>query len=189
MMHVFQYDAHEWTCGDRNDVHYCSHETLYGYKYLIHLTLITISHYFTFSLRVFSLLLLATMEDKRESKSSCSPFKEGSSPPSSVSTPLPVTSGSPPPPGSHSEVSSRHPCQLVLEQGGPSKKISVVDLSSSSDEEDLILDITRGAEFTKNYLATSTMSSLDHSSTARSSSSMTPMRKKRRCARRMPKPR
>jgi hypothetical protein len=118
------------------------------------------------------------MEDKRKSKCSCSPFKEGSSPLSSVSTPLPVTSGSPPPPGSHSEVSSRHPYQLVLEQGGPSKKISVVDLSYSSDEEDLIPDITRGAEFTKNYLATSTMSSLDHSSTARSSSSTTLMRKK-----------
>jgi hypothetical protein len=37
----------------------------------------------------------------------------------------------------------------VLEQGAPSKKVPVVDLSSSSDEEGLILDTSRDEEFTK----------------------------------------
>jgi hypothetical protein len=60
-----------------------------------------------------------------------------------------VPSGSPPPPGSLSEVSSRHPYPPVFEQGRPSKKILVVDHSSSSDEKDLIPDITWDAEFTK----------------------------------------
>jgi hypothetical protein len=53
MMHNFQCDAHEWAHGDRNDAHYCSTVMLYNYKYLICLALITVSHSFAFSLRVF----------------------------------------------------------------------------------------------------------------------------------------
>jgi hypothetical protein len=37
----------------------------------------------------------------------------------------------------------------MFEQGGPSEKVPVVDLSSSSDEECLIPDILRDGEFTK----------------------------------------
>jgi hypothetical protein len=53
MMHEFQRDTHEWARGDRNDVRYCSAVTLPGYKYLLHLVPITISHSFTSLLRVF----------------------------------------------------------------------------------------------------------------------------------------
>jgi hypothetical protein len=49
---------------------------------------------------------------------------------------------------SPSEVSSHRHYSLVFEQGGPSEKIPVVDLSSSSDEEDLI-PYTSWDEFTK----------------------------------------
>jgi hypothetical protein len=49
MMHGFQCDTHR----DQNDTRYCSIVTLHGYKYLLHLALITISHSFGFSLRVF----------------------------------------------------------------------------------------------------------------------------------------
>jgi hypothetical protein len=44
-------------------------------------------------------------------------------------------------------VSSRRPRSPVLEQGGPSEKAPVVDLSSSSNEEDLIPDTSRDFEF------------------------------------------
>jgi hypothetical protein len=37
----------------------------------------------------------------------------------------------------------------VFEQGGPSKKVLVVDLSSSSDEEGLIPDTSRDEEFAR----------------------------------------
>jgi hypothetical protein len=37
----------------------------------------------------------------------------------------------------------------MFEQDSPSEKVPVVDLSSSSDEEDLIPDILRGEEFTR----------------------------------------
>jgi hypothetical protein len=89
------------------------------------------------------------MKDKKGTKCSRSPSKEGSSSLSSVSTPPPAPSRSPPPPGSPSEVSSHRRCSLVFEQGDPSKKIPVVDLSSSLDEENLIPDTSRDAEFTK----------------------------------------
>jgi hypothetical protein len=52
-MHGFQCDTREWAHGDQNDVHYYSVTMLHGYKYLLHLALITILHYITFSLRVF----------------------------------------------------------------------------------------------------------------------------------------
>jgi hypothetical protein len=53
MMHGFQCDMHEGVHGDRNDTHYSSIVMLLGYKYLLRPTLITISHSFTFSLRIF----------------------------------------------------------------------------------------------------------------------------------------
>jgi hypothetical protein len=53
MMHDFQCDVCEWAHGDENDTHYCSAMTLHSYIYLLHLALITISHSFTFTLRVF----------------------------------------------------------------------------------------------------------------------------------------
>jgi hypothetical protein len=60
-----------------------------------------------------------------------------------------VLSGSPSPPGYPLETSSRHPRSLVFEQGGPSEKVPVVDLSSSSNEEGLIPDTSQDVEFVK----------------------------------------
>jgi hypothetical protein len=75
------------------------------------------------------------MEDKRGTKRPDCPSKEGSSSPSSNPTlPLPP-SGSPPPLGSPTEVSSCHHCSQVFEQCGASEKAPVVDLSSSEEEE------------------------------------------------------
>jgi hypothetical protein len=89
------------------------------------------------------------MEDKRGTKHSHSPSKEGSSSPSGGLTPPPVLSGSPLPLGSPSEISSCRPCSPVFEQGGTSKKAPVVDLSSSSDVEGLIPDTSHDEEFTR----------------------------------------
>jgi hypothetical protein len=89
------------------------------------------------------------MEDKRNTKHSRSPSKEGSSSPSDTKTPSRVPSESPPLPGSSSEISPRHPCSLVFEQGRPSEKSPVVDLSSSSDEESLIADVSWDEEFAR----------------------------------------
>jgi hypothetical protein len=89
------------------------------------------------------------MEDRRGTKRSRSPSKEGSSSPSGSSMPPSVLSGSLPPPGSQSEIFSRRPCSSVFEQGGPSKNVPVVDLSSSSDEEGLIPDTSQDEEFAK----------------------------------------
>jgi hypothetical protein len=89
------------------------------------------------------------MEDKRGTKRSHSTFKEGSSLPSGVLTPLPMPSGSPPLLGSLSEVSSLRPCSPIFEQGRPFEKIPAVNLSSSSDEVNLIPDTSWDEEFTK----------------------------------------
>jgi hypothetical protein len=91
------------------------------------------------------------MKDKRGIKRSRFPSKEGSPSPSDIKTPPPVPSGSPPPPGSPSEISSRRLCSPVFEQGSqdPSGKASVMDLSSSSDEGDLIADVSRNEEFAR----------------------------------------
>jgi hypothetical protein len=89
------------------------------------------------------------IEDKRGTKRSRSPSKEGSSSPSGSSMPPLALSRSPPRPGSPSEVFSRHPCSLVFEQGGPFEKVLVVDLSSSSDEDSLIPNTSREEEFIK----------------------------------------
>jgi hypothetical protein len=58
-------------------------------------------------------------------------------------------SGSPSPPASPSEISSCRPRSPVFEQGGPSEKVPVVDLSSSSDEEGIIPNILRDEESAK----------------------------------------
>jgi hypothetical protein len=60
--------------------------------------------------------------------------------------PPPSLSGYPLPPGSPLKVSSRHPRSSIFEQGGPSERIPVVDLSSN--EEDLITDTSRDEELT-----------------------------------------
>jgi hypothetical protein len=60
-----------------------------------------------------------------------------------------MASESPSPLGSLSEISSRHPCSPVFEQGGPSEKAPVVDLSSSYHEEGLIADVSRDEEFVR----------------------------------------
>jgi hypothetical protein len=89
------------------------------------------------------------MEDKRGTKRPHFPFADGSSSPNDAKTPPPVPSGSPPPPGSMSEITSRHPRSPVFEQGGPSGNIPVIELSSSSDEEDFFTDTSWDAEFTR----------------------------------------
>jgi hypothetical protein len=87
------------------------------------------------------------MEDKRGIKRERSPSAERSPTPSYAKTPPPTPSGSPSPPGSASEVSSCHPRSPVFEQGDPSRKAPVIDLSSSSDEEDFFTDISHDFEF------------------------------------------
>jgi hypothetical protein len=47
------------------------------------------------------------------------------------------------------EIFSRHPYSLVFEQGGPSEKVPVTDLSSSSDEDGFIPDTSRDEEFAR----------------------------------------
>jgi hypothetical protein len=89
------------------------------------------------------------MEDKRGTKHSRSPFAEGSPSPSDAKTSPSTPSGSPQPQGFPSKISSRRPCSSVFEQGGPSGKAPVNDLSSSSDEEDLIAATSRDFEFTQ----------------------------------------
>jgi hypothetical protein len=84
------------------------------------------------------------MEDKRGIKQERSPFAEGNPMPNDAKTPPWAPSESPSPPISPSEVASRSP---VLEQCGPSWKAPVIDLSSSSDEEDFIADTSRDFEF------------------------------------------
>jgi hypothetical protein len=89
------------------------------------------------------------MEDKRGTKRSRSPSKEGSSSSSGGSTPSSASSRSPPPLGSLSEFSSRRPYSPVFQQGGPSEKVPVVDLSLSSDVEGIIPDTSRYEEFAR----------------------------------------
>jgi hypothetical protein len=80
------------------------------------------------------------MEDKRDIKCERSPSTEGSPSPDDIKTPQLKPSGSPPPPGSPSVVSSRRPCSPVFEQGDASGKTLMIDPSSfivdtSHDEE------------------------------------------------------
>jgi hypothetical protein len=110
-----------------------------GYKYLIHSLLGIISHSFSLSLpRLgFSSLVLcfATIEGKRGIKRERSPSADGSHAASDANTPPSAPSGTPSPPGSPTEVSSRRPRSPVLKQGGPFGTTPVVDLSSPQDEE------------------------------------------------------
>jgi hypothetical protein len=124
------------------------------------------------------------MEDKRGTKHAHHlPSKEGSPSLNGAKTPPSVPFGSSPPLTSPLKVSSRCPYSLAWEQGGSSGKAPVVDLSSSSDEGDLIA-MSRGMRRSpEGFLVTSTTTSLGHPVMARSSSSATLM-KKRRCTRR-----
>jgi hypothetical protein len=132
-----------------------------GYKYLLRLVLITISQFFFLSHLGFAFLALhkPSMEDKRGTKHSRSPSKEGSPSPSGVNTPPPALSGSPPPLKSPLEISSRCSNSPMWELGGSSGKAPVLDLSSSSDEEDLISDVSCDEEFVRRLLVTSTATS------------------------------
>jgi hypothetical protein len=87
------------------------------------------------------------MDEKRGIKRERSPSMEGSLAPSDAKTPPSAPSRSPSPPGSLLEVSSRRLRSPVFQQGGPSGKAPVIDLSSSSDEEDFFADTSRNFEF------------------------------------------
>jgi hypothetical protein len=89
------------------------------------------------------------MEDKKNLKRPRSPSNEGSSPPSKASTPPPSHSGSPPPIQSPLETSSRRLCLPPCEQGGPSEPAPIVDLASSSGEEDSFADTSRDEELAR----------------------------------------
>jgi hypothetical protein len=89
------------------------------------------------------------MEDKKNLKRPCSPSNEGSSSPSKASTPPPSHSGSPPPIQSPPETSSRCLCSPPCEQGGPSEPVPIVDLASSSGEEDFFADTSRDVELAR----------------------------------------
>jgi hypothetical protein len=89
------------------------------------------------------------MEDKKNLKRPRSPSDEGSSSPSKASIPPPSRSGSPPPIQSPPETSSRHLCLPPCEQGGPSEPVPIVDLASSSVEEDSVADTSRDKEFAR----------------------------------------
>jgi hypothetical protein len=89
------------------------------------------------------------MEDKKNLKRPRSPSNEGSSPPIKASTPPPSRSGSPPPIQSPPETSSRRLCLPPCEQGGPSEPVPIVDLASSSGEEDSFADTSRDEELAR----------------------------------------
>jgi hypothetical protein len=120
----------------------------------------------------------------RGTKRAQSPSKKGSPSLSSAPTPPLASSGTLSPLGSSLEVSSRYPRSPVFEQGGSSGKAPVVDLSSSLNEEGLIPDTSRDEEFIEDSSVTSTVTFLGCPTMARSSSLVTPMRKKRRYMRR-----
>jgi hypothetical protein len=89
------------------------------------------------------------MEDKKNLKRPRSPSDEGSSSPSKASTPPPSCSGSPSPTQSPPETSSRRLCLPPYEQGGPSELVPIVDLASSSGEEDSVADTSRDEELAR----------------------------------------
>jgi hypothetical protein len=121
-----------------------------GYKYLLCFALRIISHSSFSRLGFLSPALdLLAMEDNKGTKDTRSPTTEGSPSPSDTKTPPLMPSGSPPPPESPSEMISRHPRSPMFEQGGPSGNILVIELSSSSDEEDFFADTAWDTEFTR----------------------------------------
>jgi hypothetical protein len=83
------------------------------------------------------------MEDKKCVKRERSPSAEGSHLPDHAKTPILVPSGSPPPPGSPSDVSSRRRCSSVFEQGGASGVTPVNGPSS------LVVDTSHDVEFAR----------------------------------------
>jgi hypothetical protein len=83
------------------------------------------------------------MEDKKGIKRERSPSAEGSPLPDDAKTPISVPSGSPPPPGSPSDVSSHRRCSSVFEQGGASGATPVSIPSS------LVVDTSHDEEFTR----------------------------------------
>jgi hypothetical protein len=83
------------------------------------------------------------MEDKRGIKRERSPSTEGNHLPDDAKIPPPAPSGSPPPTGSLSEVSSRHRCSPMFEQGSASRMTPV------SDPFSLVVDPSRDEEFTR----------------------------------------
>jgi hypothetical protein len=83
------------------------------------------------------------MEDKKGVKRERSPSAEGSPLSDDAKTPIPVPSGSPPPPGSLSDVSSRRRRSSVFEQGGAS---GVTPMSIPSS---LVVDTSHDEEFAK----------------------------------------
>jgi hypothetical protein len=89
------------------------------------------------------------MEDKRGTKRAHSPFREVSPSSDGAKTPPLIPSGSPPPLTFPLEFSSRCPLSLMFEQGGSSGKAPVVVLSSSSNEGDLIADVSRDEAFAR----------------------------------------
>jgi hypothetical protein len=89
------------------------------------------------------------MEDKKNLKCPRSPSNEGSSSPNKASTPPLSRSGSPPPIQSPSETSSRRLCLPPCEQGGPSEPVPIVDLASSSGEENSFADTSRDEELVR----------------------------------------
>jgi hypothetical protein len=89
------------------------------------------------------------MEDKKNLKRPRSPSDEGSSSPSKALTPPPSRSGSPSPTHSPPATSSHRLCLPLCEQGGPSEPVPVVDLASSSGEEDSVADTSRDEELAR----------------------------------------
>jgi hypothetical protein len=87
------------------------------------------------------------MEGKRCIKRECSTFTDESPTASDAKTPPPAPSGTPSPPGSLTEVCSRRPRSLVLEQGVPSGTAPVVNLSSPQDEGGPIHDTAHDFKF------------------------------------------
>jgi hypothetical protein len=89
------------------------------------------------------------MEDKKNLKHPRFPSDEGSSSPSKASTPPLSRSGSPPPTQYPPETSLRRLCLPPCEQGGPSEPVPIVDLASSSGEEDSVADTSRDEELAR----------------------------------------
>jgi hypothetical protein len=83
------------------------------------------------------------MEDKKGVKRECSPSTEGSPLPDDAKTPTLVPSGSPPPLGSPSDVSSHCRCSSLFEQGSASGATPVSSPSS------LVVDTSHDEEFTR----------------------------------------
>jgi hypothetical protein len=124
-----------------------------GYKYLLRCALMPISHSSFVHLGFLSPAPNSlVMDDKRGSKHPRYPSTEGSPSSSDSKTPPPALSGSPPPLESPSEISLRCPCSPVFEQGGPSRNIPMIELSSSLEDEGFFVDDSQDVEFIQQLL-------------------------------------